>query len=106
MKITDVRIFRTKGKNNKSSLLAFASITISDEFVVGGFRIVDGSKGIFVAMPSQLGADDEYHDSAYPITKEAREEIVDAIMEAFEEDTDGEKDEAPKKTKSRSRGRK
>ena len=106
MKITDVKVFDVKGNNKKSSLLAFASITIDDEFVVGGFRIIDGSKGVFVAMPSQLGNDEEYHDQAYPITKEMRDELIGKIMDAYEGHADEDAKEAQKTEKPKRRYRK
>ena len=51
MKITEVRIFKKEGHDKK--LRAFATITIDDSFVVRDIKIIEGSKGLFVAMPSR-----------------------------------------------------
>lgn len=81
IEITDVKIFPFEKKG--SSLLAFVSVTFNDVFVVSGLKLMQGSKGIFVSMPSQKGKDDEYHDICFPLTSEARAELQAAILEEF-----------------------
>ena len=81
MKITcdpkSVRI--TAGQNNR---LATASITLDNAFVVRNISVMNGSKGIFVNMPSQKGVDAEgntkYFDTAFPLSKELRDGEVNA----------------------------
>ena len=80
MKITDVRINMV---NSESTLKAFANITIDDEFVVKGFKVIEGKKGQFVGCPSTKGADDTYYDDAFPITAECREYLEDTILGAY-----------------------
>lgn len=53
--VTEVRIKLTEDPRNK--LKAYASVTIDDAFVVRDLKIIDGSKGPFVAMPSRKLAD-------------------------------------------------
>lgn len=53
--VTEVRIKLTDDPRNK--LRAYASVTIDDAFVVRDLKIIDGSKGPFVAMPSRKLAD-------------------------------------------------
>jgi len=65
----------------------YASVTLDDEFVVHEMRIIDGPKGLFVAMPSRRSADGEFRDIAHPITAEARQYIQSAVLEAFGEAT-------------------
>ena len=81
MKITDVRI--NKVKKSDISLKAFANITIDDEFVVKGLKIVEGKNGTFVAFPSTQGDDGEWYDDAYPITAECREYVTDTVLDAY-----------------------
>ena len=83
MKITEVKINQVKGE---STLKAFANITIDDEFVVKGFKVIEGKKGLFVGCPSSKGADDTYYDDAFPITAEAREYLSDMILDAYDAD--------------------
>ena len=83
MKITEVRVFPLYKKD--STLKAFASITIEDAVCITGIRIVEGKLGLFVSMPQSKDNEGEYHDVAFPITKEAREEIQDAVLDAYED---------------------
>lgn len=66
--------------NPNSKVLAMASITFNDEFVVSGIKVIEGSKGLFVAMPSYQQSNGDYKDIAYPITKKAREKLTDMIL--------------------------
>ena len=81
MQITDVRIRKidTAGK-----LRAVASITFDDEFVVHDIKVIEGEKGLFIAMPSRKAADGEYRDVAHPINSETRDRIQKIIMEKYE----------------------
>jgi stage V sporulation protein G len=81
MKVTDVRLRRLQ-PNGK--MRGYASVTLDDEFVVHEMRIIDGPKGLFVAMPSRRSADGEFRDIAHPITPEARQYIQAAVLEAFQ----------------------
>lgn len=85
MKITDVRL---KGMEDKGKLKAIGSITLDDAFVVSGVSVVEGSKGLFVSMPSVKGNDDKYHDTAYPLSKELRDEIHHAVMNEYQKSRD------------------
>ena len=64
MQITDVRV-RKVAKEGK--LKAVVSITIDDEFVVHDIKVIEGEKGLFIAMPSKKALDGEYRDIAHPI---------------------------------------
>ena len=81
MKITAVQM--NKVKNSESTLKAFANITIDDEFVVKGLKVVEGKKGTFVSMPCTQGEDGKYYDDAFPITKECRDYIEDVVLEEY-----------------------
>jgi stage V sporulation protein G len=64
---------------------AYASVTLDDEFVIHEMRVIDGPKGLFVAMPSRRAATGEYRDIAHPITAQARQAIQAAVLQAFAE---------------------
>lgn len=81
MNITSVRI--TKFDNSKT--LALATITLDDEFVVSGLKVLDGKNGLWVAMPNRKAQDGEYHDIAFPVTKQAREDIQYAVLTKYNE---------------------
>jgi stage V sporulation protein G len=69
---------------DRERVKAFASITIDDEFVVHDLRIVQGEKGLFVAMPSRRLPNGEFRDVAHPIKSEVREMIQKAVLEEYE----------------------
>lgn len=81
MQVTDVRIrkIQTDGK-----LRAYVSITFDDSFVVHDLRIIDGRKGMFVAMPSKLLPNGNHKDIAHPINTEVREKIQSAVLKEYE----------------------
>lgn len=83
MQITDVRV-RKVAKEGK--LKAVVSITLDDEFVVHDIKVIEGEKGLFIAMPSKKSADGEYRDVAHPINSETRESIQNIILNAYEKE--------------------
>ena len=81
MKITDVRIRKVE-KNSK--MKAVVSITIDAEFVIHDIKIIEGEKGLFIAMPSKKSADGEHRDIAHPINSNTRDVIQKTILESYE----------------------
>ncbi|MFR5028034.1 MAG: septation regulator SpoVG [Coprococcus sp.] len=82
MQITDIRI-RSVEKEGK--MKAVVSITIDDEFVVHDIKIIEGEKGMFIAMPSRKAADGEYRDIAHPIKTATRERLQSMILSKYQE---------------------
>ena len=80
MQITDVRV-RKVAKEGK--LKAVVSITMDEEFVVHDIKVIEGEKGLFIAMPSKKAVDGEYRDIAHPIN--SRKRIQNFILEKYEE---------------------
>ena len=92
MNITDVRV-RKVARNGK--MKAVVSITIDDVFVVHDIKVIEGDKGLFIAMPSRKAADGEYKDIAHPINSGTRNDLQELILQKYqeameEEDTAGE----------------
>ena len=81
MNITDVRV-RQVVKEGK--MKAVVSITIDNVFVVHDIKVIEGDKGLFIAMPSRRNAEGEYRDIAHPINSETRELIQNIILESYE----------------------
>ena len=82
MNITDVRVRRVA---KEGKMKAVVSITIDDEFVVHDIKVIEGDKGLFIAMPSRKAADGEYRDIAHPINSSTRNEIHTIILKKYEE---------------------
>ena len=81
MQITDVRIRKI---SLEGKLKATASITLDGVFVVHDIKIIEGTKGVFVAMPSKKNSDGEYKDIVHPINTETRNEFQSVILEKYE----------------------
>ena len=82
MNITDIRV-RKMTKEGK--MKAVVSITIDGEFVVHDIKVVEGEKGLFIAMPSRKAADGEYRDIAHPINSETRSFIQGKVLDAYDQ---------------------
>ena len=82
MQITDVRVRRVA---KEGKLKAVASITLDEEFVVHDIKVIEGEKGLFIAMPSKKSADGEYRDIAHPINSGTRENMQNLILAKYEE---------------------
>lgn len=81
MTITDVRMRKIP---SDGKLKAVASITLDQEFVVHDIKIIEGDKGLFIAMPSRKTAENEFRDVAHPIKPETREYIQQVILREYE----------------------
>ncbi|SHM20262.1 stage V sporulation protein G [Caldanaerovirga acetigignens] len=81
MEVTDVRI---KKVENEGRMKAIVSVTFDDEFVVHDIRIIEGEKGLFIAMPSRKTASGRFKDVAHPINKTSRAKIEQAILRQYE----------------------
>ena len=81
MQITDVRVRKVA---KEGELKAVVSITMDEEFVVHDIKVIEGEKGLFIAMPSKKAVDGEYRDIAHPINSETREKIQSIILENYE----------------------
>ena len=85
MKITDVRIRKVE---REGKMRAVVSITIDDEFVVHDIKVIEGEKGLFIAMPSRRAADGEYRDIAHPINSQTRDRIQQIILEKYQSEVE------------------
>ncbi len=77
MNITDVRLRKVEAEGR---LKAVASITIDDCFVIHDIKVIDGEKGLFIAMPSRRGSEGTYRDVAHPIKNETREQLSELLI--------------------------
>lgn len=82
MVITDVRVRKV---TKEGKMKAVVSITIDDEFVVHDIKVIEGEKGLFIAMPSRKASDGEYKDIAHPINSTTRAKMQEMILEKYEE---------------------
>ena len=81
MRFTDVRIRKVEKEDNK--LRAIASVTIEECFVIHDIKIIEGTEGLFIAMPSRKTKEGEYKDIAHPINSDTRKELSDIVLKAY-----------------------
>ncbi|MGI6710224.1 MAG: septation regulator SpoVG [Bacilli bacterium] len=80
MQITDVRMRKV---DNGSRLKAVATITFDNVFVVHELRVIEGTNGLFVAMPNRKNNKGLFKDIAHPIEKSMREEIERVVLDKY-----------------------
>lgn len=76
------RVFKRESAT-APTIKGIASVTIDSCVVISEIKIVDGKNGLFIAFPNRKMPNGEYKDIAFPITKEARQQIVDAILAEY-----------------------
>jgi stage V sporulation protein G len=81
--ITDVRL-RIVESNRSAKLRAFASITIDGVFVIHDLKVIEGHRGLFVAMPSRKTSSGDFKDIAHPIDQETRDRVTQVVLAEFQ----------------------
>lgn len=81
MEITNVRVRKI---TKEGKMKAVVSVTLDDEFVVHDIKVIEGEKGLFIAMPSKKSSDGEYRDIAHPINSSTREKWQQLVLEAYD----------------------
>ena len=89
MTITDVWVRKI---TKEGKLKAIVSITLDNEFVVHDIKVIEGEKGLFIAMPSKKSADGEFRDIAHPINSSTRENIQSVILERYQQSLEEEQE--------------
>jgi stage V sporulation protein G len=84
MKVTEVRVVPI----DEDRLKAYVAITIDDCFVIKDLKIINGTNGLFVAMPSKKRKDGNFIDIAHPLNKETRKMIEDRVLEEYRKEVE------------------
>ena len=79
--VTVKRINRIDGTGN---LKAFCDLEIAETFLIKGVRVVEGKNGLFVSMPQEQGKDGNWHDTVFPLTKEARKRVSEVVLTSYQ----------------------
>jgi stage V sporulation protein G len=80
MEITEVRVFPV----DEEKLRAYVTITFDHCFVIRDLKVIRGTTGLFVSMPSKKRKDGSYKDIAHPLNNETRRMIEDKIIAEYE----------------------
>ena len=75
------RIHRLDGEG---ALKAFFDVVVGSAFLIKGVRVVEGKKGVFVSMPQEQGKDGNWYDRVIPLSKEARAQITQVVLDAYQ----------------------
>ena len=81
MEVTDVRVFPV----DEEKLKAFVSIIFDDCFVVSDIKIINGTSGLFISMPSKKRKNGTFRDIAHPLNNETRRRIEERILAKYNE---------------------
>ncbi|KPL09496.1 hypothetical protein AMJ85_06530 [candidate division BRC1 bacterium SM23_51] len=84
MEITDCRVRPCSKEDEK--LKAFATITLNHCFVVTDLKVIQGNKGLFVAMPSRRRKDGKFRDVAHPLDRETRAMIEQRVLDLYHQE--------------------
>lgn len=79
MEITEVKVFPV----NEDKLKAYITIVLDQCFVIRDLKIISGTAGLFVAMPSKKRKDGTYRDIAHPLNKGTRTKMEKQILECY-----------------------
>lgn len=80
MEITDIRVRKI---SQEGKMKAVVSVAFDNEFVVHDIKVIEGEKGLFIAMPSRKAADGEFHDIAHPISSDTRDKLQEMVLEKY-----------------------
>ena len=86
LEITEVRITLREDEQN-DRLKAFATMTLNNSFVVRGLKVIQGTNGVFVAMPSRRRPDGQFQDIAHPINNETRRWMEEIVLAEYQAET-------------------
>ncbi len=82
MEVTEVKVFPVQ----EDRLKAYVTITFDDCFVVRDLKVISGSNGLFVAMPSKKRKDGTYRDTAHPLNNQTRQMIETKVLEEYDKE--------------------
>lgn len=66
------------------NLKGFCRVVFDDCFAIET-RLIQGKNGVFVSLPVYTNKEGKHRNTAYPLTKEMRNTIIDAVLKAYKE---------------------
>ncbi|MFH1782673.1 MAG: SpoVG family protein [Candidatus Omnitrophota bacterium] len=79
-----IEVRRVHKLEGESKVKAFLDIAFAGVFLVKGLKIVEGKNGLFLSMPGGMSKDGKWYNTAYPLTKEFKDVLVEIALEAYE----------------------
>ena len=78
------KVARLARLDRDDSLKAMVDVVVNDNIMIRGIKVVEGKNGIFVGMPGRKDSNGKWYDNVHPVTKEAREELQETVLSAYE----------------------
>ena len=80
----DIAVKRINRFDGEGTGKAFCDVVVAESFLIKGLKVVEGKNGLFVSMPRQQGKDGKWYDTVLPLTKEAKEQLSQVVLEAYQ----------------------
>lgn len=80
-----LKVMRIHKLNNGGKVVAFADLSVNDELLIKGLRVVKGQRGMFVTMPQEKGKDDKWYNIVECLSETSRKTITECVLEAYQE---------------------
>ncbi len=81
--VLNLKVDRMTKLEGESKVKAFCDLVFGDMFLVKGFKIVEGEKGMFVGMPQQQSKQGKWFNVFLPVTNEIKEYISETVLQAY-----------------------
>jgi len=79
----ELAVKRVMKMNGNGTLKAFCDVALAGSFLIKGVKVVEGKNGLFVSMPREQGKNGQWYDTVVPLTKEAREQLSQVVLEVY-----------------------
>ncbi len=83
--LLDFKIVKMHRLPEGHRLKAFVDLSVNDALIIKGLRVIDGDKGLFVSMPSQLGKNERWYEKVQCSDKFVQGKIVRKVLQAYQE---------------------
>jgi len=82
---TKIEVVRLHRFENDGPVKAFCDIQFGDDYIVKGFKLVEGKEGFFISMPAEVGKNGKWYNTFQPLTDGVKNRLQDTVIKAYEE---------------------
>lgn len=83
--LLDFKIVKLHCLPEGNRVRAFVDLSVNNTLIIKGLRVIDGDKGLFVSMPSELGKNDRWYEKVRCLDKAVQEKITQKVLEAYQD---------------------
>ena len=81
---TGLTVKRINKLEGEGTAKAFCDVAVNGSFLIKGIKVIEGKNGLFVSMPREQGKDGNWYDTVVPLSKEARQQMSQVVLEAYQ----------------------